>query len=43
LRAGLNSVIVREKPDVKWSDVAGLESARRAFQEAVILHFFLIF
>lgn len=37
LRAGLNSAIVREKPNVKWSDVAGLESAKQALQEAVIL------
>lgn len=37
LRAGLDSVIVREKPNVKWTDVAGLESAKQALQEAVIL------
>uniref|UniRef100_A0A803NW22 AAA+ ATPase domain-containing protein n=1 Tax=Cannabis sativa TaxID=3483 RepID=A0A803NW22_CANSA len=37
LRAGLDSVIIREKPDVKWNDVAGLESAKQALQEAVIL------
>ena len=37
LRAGLNSAIIREKPNVKWNDVAGLESAKQAFQEAVIL------
>ncbi|KAG9155721.1 hypothetical protein Leryth_003983 [Lithospermum erythrorhizon] len=37
LKAGLNSAIVREKPNVKWSDVAGLESAKQALQEAVIL------
>jgi vacuolar protein-sorting-associated protein 4 len=37
LRAGLNSTIIREKPNVKWSDVAGLESAKEALQEAVIL------
>ncbi|XP_011004509.1 PREDICTED: LOW QUALITY PROTEIN: vacuolar protein sorting-associated protein 4, partial [Populus euphratica] len=36
LRAGLNSAIEREKPDVKWSEVAGIESAKRALQEAVI-------
>ncbi|KAI8545675.1 hypothetical protein RHMOL_Rhmol07G0057900 [Rhododendron molle] len=37
LRAGLNSAIVREKPNVKWNDVAGLESAKQALQEAVVL------
>ncbi|KAL3752339.1 hypothetical protein ACJRO7_013056 [Eucalyptus globulus] len=37
LRAGLNSAIVREKPNVKWGDVAGLEGAKQALQEAVIL------
>uniref|UniRef100_A0A7N2LI65 Uncharacterized protein n=1 Tax=Quercus lobata TaxID=97700 RepID=A0A7N2LI65_QUELO len=37
LRAGLDSVIIREKPNVKWSDMAGLESAKQALQEAVIL------
>ncbi|WKA01402.1 hypothetical protein VitviT2T_019684 [Vitis vinifera] len=37
LRAGLNSAIITEKPNVQWSDVAGLESAKQALQEAVIL------
>ncbi|GLJ22779.1 hypothetical protein SUGI_0429090 [Cryptomeria japonica] len=37
LRSGLNSAIIRDKPNVKWSDVAGLESAKAALQEAVIL------
>ncbi|KAJ8754544.1 hypothetical protein K2173_005705 [Erythroxylum novogranatense] len=45
LREGLDSVIVREKPNVKWSDVAGLENAKKSLKEAVILparfpHFF---
>ncbi|KAM7526790.1 hypothetical protein LguiA_016692 [Lonicera macranthoides] len=37
LRAGLNSAIIREKPNIKWNDVAGLQSAKQALQEAVIL------
>ena len=37
LRLGLNSAIIHEKPNIKWSDVAGLESAKQALQEAVIL------
>ena len=37
LRAGLASAIITEKPDVKWDDVAGLEAAKEALKEAVIL------
>ena len=37
LRAGLDSVIIREKPNVKWSDAAKLESAQQALQKVVIL------
>lgn len=37
LRSGLNSAIIREKPNVAWNDVAGLQSAKQALQEAVIL------
>ena len=33
----LKGAIVTEKPNVKWSDVAGLENAKRALQEAIIL------
>ena len=32
-------MIIKEKPSVKWSDMAGLESAKQALQEAVILPF----
>jgi len=33
----LSSVIVADKPNVKWTDVAGLDAAKRALKEAVIL------
>ncbi|KFM67153.1 Vacuolar protein sorting-associated protein 4B, partial [Stegodyphus mimosarum] len=33
----LEGAIVIEKPNVKWSDVAGLEGAKEALKEAVIL------
>lgn len=33
----LNDAIVVEKPNVKWADVAGLEGAKEALKEAVIL------
>mmetsp|Transcript_7164 Transcript_7164/g.7520 ORF Transcript_7164/g.7520 Transcript_7164/m.7520 type:complete len:454 (+) Transcript_7164:115-1476(+) len=37
MRANLSSAIVSEKPNVKWDDVAGLEMAKDALKEAVIL------
>ena len=37
MRGALSSAIISEKPDVKWSDVAGLEMAKEALKEAVIL------
>lgn len=33
----LSGAIVMEKPNVKWNDVAGLEAAKEALKEAVIL------
>jgi len=33
----LEGAIVVEKPCVKWSDIAGLEGAKEALKEAVIL------
>uniref|UniRef100_A0A9I9DNV4 Protein SUPPRESSOR OF K(+) TRANSPORT GROWTH DEFECT 1 n=2 Tax=Cucumis melo TaxID=3656 RepID=A0A9I9DNV4_CUCME len=33
----LHYVIIKKKPDVKWIDVAGLESAKQALQQAAIL------
>lgn len=45
LKKSLGQAIVMERPNVKWSDVAGLETAKSLLQEAVILpvafgHFF---
>ncbi|ORY96153.1 Vps4 protein [Syncephalastrum racemosum] len=37
MRASLTGVILTEKPDVRWEDVAGLEGAKEAIKEAVIL------
>lgn len=37
LMSQLEGAIVMEKPNIKWSDVAGLEGAKEALKEAVIL------
>mmetsp|Transcript_53906 Transcript_53906/g.109908 ORF Transcript_53906/g.109908 Transcript_53906/m.109908 type:complete len:466 (+) Transcript_53906:47-1444(+) len=37
MRGALSSAIVSEKPNVAWDDVAGLEGAKEALKEAVIL------
>lgn len=37
LKQALQSAIVIETPNVKWSDVAGLELAKESLQEAVVL------
>mmetsp|Transcript_15978 Transcript_15978/g.15386 ORF Transcript_15978/g.15386 Transcript_15978/m.15386 type:complete len:255 (+) Transcript_15978:157-921(+) len=37
LQDALSSAIVKEKPNIKWSDVAGLDQAKASLQEAVIL------
>lgn len=37
LQMALSSAILQEKPNVKWEDIAGLESAKEALKEAVIL------
>eukprot|EP00775_Hariotina_reticulata_P013692 gene13692-13814_t len=37
LKGQLGSAIITEKPNVKWDDVAGLEGAKEALKEAVIL------
>lgn len=37
MQSKLEGAIVVEKPHVKWSDVAGLDAAKEALKEAVIL------
>ena len=37
LRDNLSGAIITETPNVKWDDVAGLEGAKAALKEAVIL------
>ncbi|PQE13370.1 Vacuolar sorting-associated 4 protein [Rutstroemia sp. NJR-2017a BVV2] len=37
LRSALQGAILQDKPNVKWEDVAGLEGAKEALKEAVIL------
>jgi vacuolar protein-sorting-associated protein 4 len=37
LRNALSGAILSEKPNVRWDDVAGLEMAKEALKEAVIL------
>lgn len=35
--SNFTGAIIMEKPDIKWDDVAGLEGAKEALKEAVIL------
>jgi len=37
MQNALSSAILAEKPNVRWEDIAGLESAKEALKEAVIL------
>lgn len=37
MQAKLEGAIVMTKPNIKWTDVAGLEAAKTALKEAVIL------
>ena len=37
MRAGLQGAILSESPNVQWDDVAGLQQAKEALKEAVIL------
>lgn len=37
LQNQLSEAIVREKPNIHWDDVGGLDQAKKVLQEAVIL------
>ena len=37
LKAAISGAIIKEKPNVKWEDIAGLEQAKQLLKEAVIL------
>ena len=37
LKSALQGAILTDKPNIKWEDVAGLEGAKEALKEAVIL------
>lgn len=37
MQNALSSAILSEKPNVRWDDIAGLEAAKEALKEAVIL------
>ncbi len=37
MQSGLSEAILTEKPNVRWDDIAGLEGAKEALKEAVIL------
>lgn len=37
LQGQISDAIVREKPNVRWDDVGGLDQAKKVIQEAVIL------
>lgn len=37
LRSALSGAILQDKPNIRWEDVAGLDAAKEALKEAVIL------
>jgi AAA+ superfamily predicted ATPase len=36
LKASYNDLIMKEKPDIKWDEVVGLEDAKKALRESII-------
>ena len=39
LKASFNELVIREKPNVKWDDVIGLDDAKRAIRESIVFPF----
>jgi SpoVK/Ycf46/Vps4 family AAA+-type ATPase len=39
LKASFNELVVKEKPNVKWDDVIGLEDAKNAIRESIVFPF----
>ncbi|MDG6926209.1 MAG: AAA family ATPase [Nitrososphaerota archaeon] len=39
LKSTFNELVVKEKPNVKWDDVIGLEDAKRAIRESIVFPF----
>ncbi len=39
LKASFNELVIKEKPDVKWNDVIGLEDCKTAIRESIVFPF----
>ncbi len=39
LKSSFNELVVKEKPNVKWDDVIGLDDAKRAIRESIVFPF----
>ena len=39
LKASFSELVIREKPNVKWDDVIGLDDAKRAIRESIVFPF----
>ncbi len=39
LKASFNELVIKEKPDVKWDDVIGLEDCKTAIRESIVFPF----
>src|SRR5271169_2271895 len=39
LKSSFNELVIKEKPNVKWDDVIGLDDAKRAIRESIVFPF----